>query len=436
MSQFPLRPAPGPGATRSPRRRGGFALLAFLTLPLLHPAIVPAQVLSLADAERIALERDAMLRQMAAEAEAMRQRAVMDGQLMDPKLRVGAINVPVDTFSLRDEDMTMLEVGVSQEFAPGDSRQLARKRMEQSASAMEAVAVDRRRLVRREVRKLWTQLAFVTAARDLLDTQTEWVDQMRQSARTRYASGEGKQLDVLQAGLDAAMLREQRLDLDRDEAMARSQLSFWIGTDEAATATPTGLPARADVEPLATLEQRLAVHPAQADYERRLDAADTAIAIAQEKRKPGWMFDVSYGFRQDMDDMSRPDMLSAMVTVDLPLFRANRQDREVNATRAEARSLHEQHADHLREMQAMLHEAWSVATRTAELEQFYEKELLPLAEQSVQAALLAWRGNRAMIDEVVMARRVALETRTKHLRLAADRALAQYEIDYLAGEEQ
>jgi hypothetical protein len=35
-----------------------------------------------------------------------------------------------------------------------------------------------------------------------------------------------------------------------------------------------------------------------------------------------------------------------------------------------------------------------------------------------------------------MARRVALETRTKHLRLAADRALAQYEIDYLAGEEQ
>jgi outer membrane protein TolC len=134
--------------------------------------------------------------------------------------------------------------------------------------------------------------------------------------------------------------------------------------------------------------------------------------------------------------MSRPDMLSAMVTVDLPLFRANRQDREVNATRAEARSLHEQHQDHLREMQAMLNEAWSVVTRTAELEQFYEDELLPLAEQSVQAALLAWRGNRAMIDEVVMARRVALETRTKHLRLAADRALAQYEIDYLAGEEQ
>jgi hypothetical protein len=39
-----------------------------------------------------------------------------------------------------------------------------------------------------------------------------------------------------------------------------------------------------------------------------------------------------------------------------------------------------------------------------------------------------------MLDEVVMARQLALETRTKHLRLAADRALAQHEIDYLAGD--
>jgi hypothetical protein len=39
-----------------------------------------------------------------------------------------------------------------------------------------------------------------------------------------------------------------------------------------------------------------------------------------------------------------------------------------------------------------------------------------------------------MLDEVVMARRLALETRMKHLRLAADRALAQHEIDYFAGD--
>ena len=436
MFQFLPWPVSGRRAARSMQRTGCSAVLVCFLVAVLQPGAAMAQAMSLAEAEQVAIARDAMLRQVSADAEAMRHRAVMDGQLMDPKLRFGAVNVPTDSFSLRDDDMTMLEVGVSQEFTPGDSRQLARKRMDQTAAAMESVAVDRGRQVRREVRKLWTQLAYVAGARELLDQQVDWVEQMRRSARARYASGEGKQLDVLQAGLDAAMLREQRLDLDRDEAMYRAQLGYWLGAEQLARVQPAGLPARAAPAPLAVLEQRLMQHPAQADYERRMEAADTAVAIAQEQRKPGWMLDVSYGYREDMPDgMGRPDMLSAMVTVDLPLFKENRQDRAVSAARAEARGLQERHEDHLREMQAMLAEAWNVATQTAAIEQFYETELLPLADQSVHAALLSWRANRVMIEEVVLARRMALETRTKHLRLAADRALAQYEIDYLTGEE-
>ena len=399
------------------------------------PSQATAAGLTLAESERIAVERDAMLREMRAQGAAMRERAVMDGELMDPQLRVGAVNVPVDSFSLDAEDMTMLEVGVVQEFQPGKSRRLSRKQMEQLATAMDATALDREQTVRRDVRKLWTQLAYLGAAQALLVEQASWVEQMRQSARARYAAGDGRQLDVLQAGLDAAMLREQQLDLDREVAMYRSQLSFWLGADEAARAQPEGLSPRADLEPLATLEGRLARHPAQLDYMRRIDAARTAEDVARELRKPAWMLDVSYGFRQNAPDgMSRPDMLSAMVTVGLPLFRGDRQDRAVAAAKLDEQGLSERHDDHQREMQAMLAEAWNTAHRTAELERFYETDLLPLADQSVTAALLGWRSNRAMFDEVVMARRLTLETRMKHLRLAADRALAQHEIDYLAGD--
>jgi len=397
---------------------------------------LPAHALDLAEAERIAVERDAMLRQLAAEAQGMRERAVAEGQLMDPKLRLGAVNVPVDSFSLDAEDMTMLEVGVSQEFPAGRTRELTRKRMEQSAVAAEAVAADRRLVVQREVRRAWTELAYVARARRLVEAQAEWVEQMRASARARYASGEGKQLDVLQAGLDVAMLREQLLDLDRDEAMRRAQLGRWIGDDQARRANATALPARASLEPLATLEERLLRHPAQQDFERRIAAAETATDLARQRNRPSWMLDVSYGFRDGemMGGESRPDMLSAMVSFDLPLFRANRQDREVAAARAETRALHEMHDDHQREMLAMLTEAWSVADRTAALERFYEADLLPLAEQSVQAALLAYGANRSMIDDVIAARRASLEASLKHLRLVADRAQAQYDIDYLVGE--
>jgi outer membrane protein TolC len=431
---FALAPAPAGRRLPSVSRAWSCASLALLWLTA--AATVPARALDLAEAERIAIERDAMLRQLAAESLAMRERAVAEGQLMDPKLRFGAVNVPVDSFSLDAEDMTMLEVGVSQEFQAGRSRELARQRMEQSAAAAEAVSADRRRIVQREVRRAWTELAYLARARQLVQSQAEWVEQMRASALARYASGEGRQLEVLQAGLDVAMLREQLLDLDRDEAMRRAQLGRWIGDEEARRANPTALPARASLGPLAVLEESLLRHPAQQDFERRIDAAETATDLARQRNRPAWMLDVSYGFRDGemMSGESRPDMLSAMVSFDLPLFRGNRQDREVAAARAEARSLHEMHDDHRREMRAMLAEAWSVAERTASLERFYESDLLPLADQSVQAALLAYRANRAMLDDVITARRVSLETSLKHLRLVADRAQAQYEIDYLAGE--
>jgi len=406
-------------------------------LALILCCVAPASgaaVLTLADAERVAIERDSVLQQLEAEAFAMRERAIAEGQLMDPKLRFGAVNVPVDSFNLDDEDMTMLEVGVSQEFPGGRTRELARQRMEESAAAAEAVAGDRRLIVRREVRRAWTELGYVARARELLDSQTDWVEQMRAAARARYASGEGTQLDLLRAGLDIAMLREQQLDLERDAAMRRAQLGRWIGDDAAARAGPFALPARSELEPLAALEPRVLHHPAQVDFERRIEAAQTGVDLAKQRYKPGWMLDMSYGLRSgSMGGESRPDMLSAMVTVDLPLFRANRQDREVAAARADARGLHEMHDDHQREMQAMLAEAWAIAARTSELERFYERELVPLAEQSVQAALLAFRANRVMVDEVIDTRRVALETWLKHLRLVADRSQAQYDIDYLVG---
>ena len=292
----------------TPERFAGVLTLALALACGSLPSHAAAAGLTLAESERIAIDRDAMLREMRAQGAAMRERAVMDGELMDPQLRVGAVNVPVDSFSFDAEDMTMLEVGVVQEFKPGRSRQLSRKQMQQLAAAMDATALDRERIVRREVRKLWTQLAYVGAARTLLADQASWVEQLRQSARARYASGEGRQLDVLQAGLDAAMLREQQLDLDRDDAMYRSQLSFWLGAEDAARAQPSGISPRPELEPLATLEARLGEHPAQLDYMRRIDAARTAADVARELRKPAWMLDVSYGFRQDVPDgMSRPD---------------------------------------------------------------------------------------------------------------------------------
>ena len=235
-------------------------------------------------------------------------------------------------------------------------------------------------------------------------SQSDWVEQMRAAARARYASGEGTQLDLLRAGLDVAMLREQQLDLERDAG------------DAPCPARPLDRRRRG--------RQRRAVLAAGAQRSRAARHArgasaappgaswtssgasrlrNTGVDLAKQRYKPGWMLDLSYGLRSgSMDGESRPDMLSAMVTVDLPLFRANRQDREVAAARAEARGLHEMHDDHQREMRAMLAEAWNDRRphrRARALLRDASSSRSPSSRCRRRCSPIA--SNRVMVDEVI-----------------------------------
>ena len=132
MSQ--VRPAPEQGRFQYSVLPSLGALAAAVLLGALAVAPCSADpTLPLAEAERLAIERDAVLQQLAVESAGMREQAIAEGQLMDPRLRVGAVNVPVNDFSFTAEDMTMVEVGVTQEFPAGRTRELARKRMTQIA---------------------------------------------------------------------------------------------------------------------------------------------------------------------------------------------------------------------------------------------------------------------------------------------------------------
>ena len=102
-----------------------------------------AEPLTLDAAQRIAMERDAGREAMESESSAMQDMAVFAGQLPDLEARVGAVNVPTDSFSLDAVDMTMLEVGVMQRFPAGRTRELSRSGYESRSLGADADALSR-----------------------------------------------------------------------------------------------------------------------------------------------------------------------------------------------------------------------------------------------------------------------------------------------------
>ena len=138
---------------RFDRRAGPTALTILVYILAGAPLAAGAEPLSLAEAQRIAVERDSGRQALESESAAMRDMAVSAGQLPDPEARVGAVNVPVDSFSLDAEDMTMLEVGLMQRFPAGQSRALKRARYESEALGADAEALERARSVRLAARR-------------------------------------------------------------------------------------------------------------------------------------------------------------------------------------------------------------------------------------------------------------------------------------------
>lgn len=415
--EFPSRARKGPP----------YPLLLLLALA----AGAQAEPLTLAAAERLALERDAGGGALAAEADMLREQAVAARQLPDPEARLGALNVPTDSFSLTAEDMTMLEVGLMQRFPAG--RDAMGRRYEALASAQDAKVAARRREVVRNLRVAWYEAAVVRRTQALVADQRRWLTQMTAVGDATYASGESGQAEILGARLEATMLDERVLMLEEDERMRRAALERWLGDGVDARLE---LPRPAPPAPLAELERHLDAHPSHAETEAQMQAAHAEVDAARALFRPGFAVEVGYGFRSGRGMVMgepRPHMLSAMLTVELPIFTRDRQHRRLAAAQAGVRAADLMREDHLRMLKTSLREAHARATRAAAVLELLDARVLPTARAAADAALAAYRAGEGGFDAVATAARARLDAEIRQVRANADLAIAIAEIDALVG---
>lgn len=180
---------------RPARRRWpvvAFALVGGLATPFKVLATPPeAAVLTPQRAVAIALEGNPGLAQIRARAEAMAAIPAQEGALPDPVLNVGLLNLPTRHFDLRREDMTMLEVGISQ-LVPFPGKLALREQAAtlEAEAAVHTVEEARLQLARDVVSRWWQLLALERTLRIIADSE-RLLQQLAAIADTKYRVGEG-----------------------------------------------------------------------------------------------------------------------------------------------------------------------------------------------------------------------------------------------------
>ncbi len=419
--------------------RGQIPVLLFCSL--LWPLFAMAEdvvVLDMATAERLALDRDPVVAQLSASADAQRDRAVADGQLPDPQLKLGAMNLPLDSFDRGQEPMTQLQVGLSQSFPPGDTLARRSLRGQALAEAGDARARDREARVLQELRSAYLELWYQQRGADIIAESRGLFQQLQEVTRSHYASGRSNQQDVLRAGVELALLDDREIRFATAIDTARATLARWIGEDMAARPLSSSMPILPEPPCLDELRSGLLQHPRLQVEDNEVAATDQSVAESRASYQPGWMLDLTYGDRtgRNSNGTERADFLSAMVSMNLPLFTDKRQDRRLAASQQQARAARYQREDRLLDLQRALEADYAQWQRLGERSLRYRDVVLPEAGQNSQSSLQAYQSGVTDFSGLMRARLLELESRLTALRIDVERAQAQARLWYLAGEQQ
>ncbi|HED33155.1 MAG TPA: TolC family protein [Gammaproteobacteria bacterium] len=422
------------------------SVVACATLPsvLIANAQVPMQQhsasgLSLQEAEQFALQRDTLSKGFRRNEQAFNEQAIATDTWADPRIKLGAQAVPVDSFDLEQEAMTQLIVDYQQMLPRGDSLIHASESIQAMARAQSARAQQRDRVVLMKVRQAWLDVVLQKKSLDIILANRVLFEQMLDISQAFYASGRQQQQDVVQAELEISLV-DDRLERARSElVVAQARLSRWVGEENmlrgvAVEHANLQLPEMPDMN---ELMQKLNINPELIAMRERVISQQKKLDLADDQYSPQWGFNVNYGFRSGInpDGGERSDFMTAMVTFDLPIFTENKQDRTVSAEKQRLQATRYQQLDVKRVLLRRLQAVVGKLQKLKDRNRLYRDKVLPQAEQNADVSMRGYQSGVVDFFTLTRAQVTELNANLANLQINVAYNKVYAELQYLTGEK-
>ncbi len=393
-----------------------------------------ALALNLEQAEQLAIASDPLIESLKATSRSFEEESFAADTLPDPKLRFGAVNIPVDSFDMKQENITQLKLGIQQSFPAGDTLELQSKKSKYLSRSALALASDAELKILRDVRETYLNLYYETSAHQIILETKDLFSDLVTITESIYAAGRASQQDVVLANLELARLDDRLTKIQAMEEGYRSTLAQWIG-DPAWNSISREFPELPGLPESVDLNQVIPQHPLIRSESAKVDASRQLIEVAKQDYKPGFSAILDYGYRQDTNNgNNRADMLTALVSMDIPLFTENRQDKKVSANVQKTAAAQYSKDDKLRFLKQYYDKNQYQWQRLGEREKLYTNSILKSAKNNTATALTAYQSGVSEFNTLMRAEITGLDIRLEDLRIRVDRAVAQARLLYITGD--
>ncbi len=391
--------------------------------------------LDLTQAEKMAIQADPNIESFKAIFRSFEEESFAVDTLPDPKLRFGAVNLPVDTFDLDQEAMTQLKIGFQQNFPAGDTLNIKHNQSAFLSNSALLLAKDAELRILRDVRETYFNLYYETAAHKIVFETKKLFSDLVTITESIYAAGRASQQDVVLANLELARLDDRITKIQAQEEGYRATLAQWIG-EPAWQPISSDFPVLPALPKVIDLNQMIPQHPLIRAETDKVKASQQMIEMAKQEYKPGFSATVDYGFRSgtNPNGSDRADFLTAMFSMDIPLFTENRQDRKVSANVQKSAAAQYSKDDKLRRLKYYYEKNYYLWQRLGEREKLYTNSLLVSAKNNTATALTAYQSGVSEFNTLMRAEITELDVRLEDLRIRTDHAAAQARLLYVTGD--
>ncbi|WP_163922612.1 TolC family protein [Photobacterium sp. Alg240-V54] len=362
-----------------------------------------------------ALKNDAEMAKISAQQHAMRATSLGNNSLPDPKLKLGVSGLPTDSFSLNTDPMTTLSIGLMQQFDRGDTLELQQQKGEIQAQAIGIQHAVRELDITNKMTQLWLELGYQQSVYRTLQRNHRLVMELANFTNTNYVIGSSETQDLLQVKLQLVKIEDKLQTNLQTQHRIMAQLSEWLGADWLTTQTMIQASNQLSWQQLNQLMPHLTAttqhysllkqHPLVLIANSAISANETQVTISQQAYKPQFGIEVMYASRQANGMSGKPasDLMSAYLTMDLPLFTDNRQDHHLAAAQYQVGAAKSQRDLLLNQMNAKVNALLVERDNLSQRLSRYTTTLLTQAKARTQAVERGYQNNTAQFNNVITA---------------------------------
>ncbi|GAB4440532.1 MAG: hypothetical protein OHK0040_11990 [bacterium] len=292
---------------------------------LLLVAPVYAEQLDLVELQKIVVNENPRIKSMQLETEMLQKRISLSTALEDPKLKLGINNLPLSSFSLREEDMTSKEIGITQMFPLGGKlkikEDIALKDYQKSLQRLRKEKIELLNTLRMDV----YELLFVREAKIIADDVREQIKLLIDVKVAANKAGNGTLADVIKGNTEYSMVEEELISLKQSEEELLKKLKYLTLRDVELKESRLPEIAFIKLDEKEIKETVIKNNPEIALLKLEKEQNDKEVTLKKREYYPDLELGISYMQRDNSPlGMKRSDMVSAMATINIPLWYKNK----------------------------------------------------------------------------------------------------------------